>query len=508
MRYLIPSRPSSAARRSASGTPTPSGFVPAPSSSPAARHEEQEVAKRPITAAHTLARRSTRHLGHRLACVVLPAGLGLILLTLLLTVARATAEPLGPASTGQGSVVVQFGDHDLIARSISFTAPISGLRALELTGLDVVTATTGFGPAVCSIEGVGCPASDCFCGGSNFWNYNYWDGSTWQGYAVGAGDSAVGDGGVEGWRWGSWGSSMQPARPVTAALQALSWLRTPQSLSDGGYGGDGSTAEAAMAIGANGYRAGAWRRQPGAPSLLSYQMAYAARYASQGAAQAGKQAVGLVATGACWPRGTRQPSTYYNAADGTYSTGALAQAWAILGSAALSQTVPAAAQTYLENLAQPNGGWEWAPGMGTDSNSTALALQALVAAGEPLNSPVISNGLNFLRSAQNADGGFTYTPGSSSGTASDADSTAYSIQALIATGQDPASGTWSQGGNTPISYLLSLQLPDGSFEWQKGSGANQLATEQAVPALLGRAFPLRVMQPVSCQSIYLPTTIR
>ena len=60
-------------------------------------------------------------------------------------------------------VIVQFDDSDAVIRSIEFNDEISGLDALMLSGLEVVTTTTDFGPAVCSIEGVGCPADDCFC---------------------------------------------------------------------------------------------------------------------------------------------------------------------------------------------------------------------------------------------------------------------------------------------------------------------------------------------------------
>lgn len=153
-------------------------------------------------------------------------GVGLVIslglaLALWLGVVSVSADPAGPATLAQGHVVVQFDDHDLIARAITFTAPISGLRALELAGLEVVTASTAFGPAICSIEGVGCPADDCFCGGSAFWGYKFWDGAAWQDYLVGAGDSSLDDGAIEGWRWGEWGSAMWPVRPVTAALQAL-----------------------------------------------------------------------------------------------------------------------------------------------------------------------------------------------------------------------------------------------------------------------------------------------
>ncbi len=159
--------------------------------------------------------------------------------------------------------------------------------------------------------------------------------------------------------------------------------------------------------------------------------------------------------------------------------------------------VPAEAVTSLKGLQQKDGGWEWSPGFGSDTNSTALAVQALVAAGEPLTSTVIANGLSYIKTAQGKDGGFTYSPAQNSG--SDADSTAYVVQAIVAAGQEPVTTTWTVDGNTPISYLLSLQLPDGSFEWQKGAGSNALATQQAVAALLERSYPLKRSQLKSCQ---------
>jgi hypothetical protein len=357
------------------------------------------------------------------ARIALAAGLSLALM-LLLSVAVASARPADPVVTAHGNVIVQFSDSDLVARAITFTAPISGLRALELSGLEVVTATTSFGPVVCSIGDVGCPADNCFCGGSVFWGYKSWDGDAWQDYMVGAGDSVLGDGAVEGWRWGEWGSAMWPARPVTAAQQALNWLRPRQSLTDGGYGGDSGSAEALLSIGANGYAASEWRRQPDAPSLASYWLGRAPAYSRAGAANAGKLAVGMIATEMCLPRNTMQPSAFYSETSGIYAIGAGPQSWAILGTEALSETVPANATRYLKRLAQPNGGWEWGPGWDADTNATALALQALIATGEPLAPAVITQGLAYLKSAQNADGGFPHDPNSAWSTASDANSTA------------------------------------------------------------------------------------
>jgi hypothetical protein len=301
---------------------------------------------------------------------------------------------------------------------------------------------------------------------------------------------------------------MWPAHPVTAALEALDWLRPLQSATDGGYGGESGSAETLLAIGANHYEAALWRQQTGGPSLSNYWLGRAQSYSSVGAAEAGKLMVGAVAADICWPYNAMQPGAYYSETSGVYGVGAGRQAWAILGTVALSETVPAQATQYLRDLAQTNGGWAWQPGFGTDTNTTALALQALIATGEPLSSTWVTQGLAYLKSAQNADGGFSYDPDSPASTASDANSTTYVLQALLAAGQDPAASEWSKGQNNPILFLLSLQLPDGSFEWQKGLGASQVATRQAVVALLGRTFPLRVAPTRSCPASYLPMVSR
>jgi prenyltransferase beta subunit len=169
----------------------------------------------------------------------------------------------------------------------------------------------------------------------------------------------------------------------------------------------------------------------------------------------------------------------------------------------MSATVPVAGVQSLIHAALPNGGWEWSPGWNGDTNTTALAIQALVAAGEPVSSTAIISGLAFLKSAQNGDGGFAYDPVSPFGRDSDANSTAYVAQALAAAGEDPTGPAWTISDANPIGYLLNLQLADGSFEWQKGAGVNELSTQQAVSALLRAPYPVRVGVE-ACYDIYLP----
>lgn len=428
------------------------------------------------------------------------AGLPLLLFLFLaggLAVAQAPND---------ATVVVQFDDQARMARNIEFAEPISGLRALELSGLEVVTVSTGFGPAVCSIEGVGCPAENCFCDASRYWGYAYWDGAAWQSYPVGPGSSVISQtGAIEGWRWGAFGDTLQPVTATVQALGGLAWLEARQTLT-GDYGSMAGTVETMLAIGANGLPAATWRQQaPAGVSLADYTAANGAAFARSGAAAAGKLAVALSAAESCLPAGAVTPGHFYSPTLAAYSSQSGANAWAILGALALSETVPAAAVDTLAAAATAEGGWEWAPGWGADTNSTALAIQALVAAKVPVTSTVIATGLAFLETAQGADGGFAYAPGAEA--ASDANSTAYVLQALVAAGEDPAAARWTPNGLDALDYLAARRQVDGSFEWQLGTGSNQLATQQAIPALLGRPHPANRALPTACPAVFMPAVM-
>ncbi|MGP3990451.1 prenyltransferase/squalene oxidase repeat-containing protein [Streptomyces sp. 3N207] len=91
----------------------------------------------------------------------------------------------------------------------------------------------------------------------------------------------------------------------------------------------------------------------------------------------------------------------------------------------------------------------------SDTNATALAVQALAAVGG--RSDVVREAVEWLTSVQNKDGGW----GSAPHAASDANSTSLVIGALHAVGKDPAKST-AQGGDSPYDALLSFQLTCGS----------------------------------------------
>lgn len=419
-------------------------------------------------------------------------------ITLLLMGARSARaqEGAGDATPYTATIVVQ-ADGGLLVRPITFTDAISGLAALQASGLDVTVADTSFGRAVCAIAGTGCPADDCFCGGDLFWNYSAWDDEAWASYATGASTSILTQtGAIEGWRWGVYtGTAASPLGIVDAVPAALEWLHAQQSPINGGYSSMGGAAETLFAIGANGIAARDWQT-PAGRSLETYVRTQQTRFARHDVAGAGKLAVGLAAADACWNGRSRLPKAWYDETAGGYAADSGFNAWGILGTLALSETVPVTAVETLRTSLLPVGGWEWMAGFGADSNTTALVIETLIAAGEPVSATEIVSGLAYLKQAQQPDGGFAYDLASGGG--SDANSTAYAVQALAAAGEDPAGEAWSVEGVTPIGYLLGLQLPDGSFEWQKDTGSNLYATQQAIPALLQRPYPIAVKPVEKC----------
>ncbi|GHD29465.1 prenyltransferase/squalene oxidase repeat-containing protein [Streptomyces galbus] len=122
-----------------------------------------------------------------------------------------------------------------------------------------------------------------------------------------------------------------------------------------------------------------------------------------------------------------------------------------------------------------------------DTNSTAAAVQALTALGG--HAAETGKAVTWLKSVQNADGGWGYNPGG----ASDANSTAVVTGALVAAGERPERVV--KGGKSPYDALLTFALPctgdgAGAFAYQPDKQgeltANADATAAAVLGALGQ----------------------
>jgi energy-coupling factor transport system substrate-specific component len=141
---------------------------------------------------------------------------------------------------------------------------------------------------------------------------------------------------------------------------------------------------------------------------------------------------------------------------------------------------------WVERQQNGDGGFGFgARGSGSDVDDTAAALQALADAGAR-NRRVLGLATGFLTRAQNLDGGYPQRPGGES----NAQSTAWAVQGLLATGRDPGS-VHRRGSRSPIGYLESLLAPGGSVRYSRISAQTPVwVTSQALIALAHGTFPV------------------
>ena len=187
-------------------------------------------------------------------------------------------------------------------------------------------------------------------------------------------------------------------------------------------------------------------------------------------------------------------TSFYHGASGVFGDGeAFTQSLAIQGLVAAHQPVPVAALGHLVAAQDSDGGWDFLlikddPNGPTnfdtsDTNSTAMVLMALDAAGMHSRD---RSALAWLHTQQDGDGGFPYQ----AGFGTDPDSTALVLQALLATGQNPAAPAWAPGGHTPLAHLIATQNGNGGFTFPGNPAPDPFTTAQVPPALERAPYPL------------------
>ncbi len=296
-----------------------------------------------------------------------------------------------------------------------------------------------------------------------------------------------------------------PQRADAAAKNPVDYLLAAQNR-DGGFGGapgqrsvDLFTGWAALGLAAQGRNPADVRRQ-GGRSLLDYTRAHGQGLADPNA-DAGRvgdleRTIMVVAAARQDPRAFAGQDLVAALRAHVTDDGVLEQsnltAFAIL--ALRSAGVPARdrdvtrAAAWLARQQNRDGGWSFATkGGGGDVDDTAAALQALLAT-SPRSTKATARGLAFLRRQQNPDGGFPLLPGSSS----NAQSTAWALQAFAAAHVRPAAVRPRKGRRDALTYLRSLIAPNGMVQFSRTSRQTPLwTTGTALVALAGGSFPLR-----------------
>jgi len=172
-------------------------------------------------------------------------------------------------------------------------------------------------------------------------------------------------------------------------------------------------------------------------------------------------------------------------ANGSVSGQVNLTSFAVLALRSAGAAPPTNTMAWLLRQQDSDGGFSFATkGAGSDVDDTGAALEALSGQGGGANARAV----RFIDSQENSDGGFPSQPGDPS----NAQSTAWAIQGLLAAGVSFGSL------GRPLGYLRSLTTPDGHVRYSSGSDQTPVwVTAQAAMALAGKPLPL---SPVALQS--------
>jgi energy-coupling factor transport system substrate-specific component len=135
--------------------------------------------------------------------------------------------------------------------------------------------------------------------------------------------------------------------------------------------------------------------------------------------------------------------------------------------------------SWLTGVQNDDGGWGDVPGGPSNADVTAAAMQAIP------DTKGAESGLSYLRKHQRSNGGFAL--GGSGGVNSQ--STAWAVQGMIAVGADPAKA--GSGGAGALDYLAARQAADGHYRYSASSDQTPIwVTGEVLVATAGAALPI------------------
>jgi hypothetical protein len=162
----------------------------------------------------------------------------LTVVAILLLASLAGSALAAEEGTKQVGLVIAFPDGTEHLEVVTVPANATTFDALKAADIDLASTESDFGPAVCGVNKVGCPADNCFCDAQHFWAYYHLDpaGKAWQASAQGVGAYVPPDSAVEGLAWSGMDASFMPVdQPKVRTFQDLSGA-APQSLPATGFG--------------------------------------------------------------------------------------------------------------------------------------------------------------------------------------------------------------------------------------------------------------------------------
>jgi len=299
------------------------------------------------------------------------------------------------------------------------------------------------------------------------------------------------------------GGSAAVASVTAAADRAAAYLQRVQNR-DGGFGeapGQRSSplfsGWAALGLASDGVQVATLRPSSSDPTLLQYLQRHA------GATDSGsleRTILALRASGASVAdvggRDLASELSRHFSRQGAVGKLVNLTAFGVLALCAAGQHSSAALEDrgaeWLAGQSNRDGGYGFAGrGSQSDADDTGAVLEALhCGVGGTERSATSSSrashrAVAYLRGDQDRDGGFPAAPGAGS----NAQSTAWAIEGLIAAGVKPS--TLRRHGHTPVGYLVGLVSRSGAVSYARGQTITPVwVTGEALLALTGTALPL------------------
>jgi Prenyltransferase and squalene oxidase repeat len=135
--------------------------------------------------------------------------------------------------------------------------------------------------------------------------------------------------------------------------------------------------------------------------------------------------------------------------------------------------------SWLAGVQNEDGGWGDVPGQPSNADVTGAAMQAMP------NAKAAETALSYLREHQHSDGGFAL---GNTGEVN-SQSTAWAIQGMVAVGADPARIT--SNGHSTLDYLAARQAGDGHYRYSASSDQTPVwVTGEVLVAAAGDALPI------------------
>jgi len=133
-------------------------------------------------------------------------------------------------TTKQVGLVIAFPDGTKHLEIVTVPTTATTFDVLNAAGIDLVT---GAGPLLCSINKVGCPATNCFCDNAHFWAYYHLNAaSQWEIAPQGIGAFNPTNGSVEGFAWSGFDESYNPTvQPPVYTFDQIVAATTPPPVS-------------------------------------------------------------------------------------------------------------------------------------------------------------------------------------------------------------------------------------------------------------------------------------